>query len=477
MEKIGLIAVTASGHGWLGIADIWGDADEALWLTVPPACYSVVGMGDDTGSSDSLRLRARSHPLRASLSEEMHVRKLPHFPTPTRLMQIVTLMGEQDAEESRAHVEALCVRHGTNPPTAGKYFICRLGALDFVWEQHTEVASYTFICPGISEPGFGIEHFGALAREWMDNLPGQVIRATQIALVGGETSSDEIDSLCSYFVPDDLIVCDVAESRARIWSDFRLHDDGFGRLLIVDRGLEGYEPAQLVQRIQELGNYRNMALLGLPLAQRLTPQVSQLEQRLAALTAAVAERLSEDDRLLDELSFLSAELARLMAETRYRMSATRAYAQLSTDRLQSLKVSAVRGHQTLADFTERRLVPAMRTCASFSQRLEDMSQRVAWTSSLLRTRVDTALAKQNRDLLESMNRRTQVQLRLQQTVEGLSVVAISYYLVGLLGYLYKSLHEAVPGLKPEMATGLSVPVVAALVMLAMRRIRQGLHAD
>ena len=433
-------------------------------------------MGDGTDIGDSLRLSARSHPLRASLSEEMHVRKLPHLPVPTRLMQIVTLIGEQDAEGSRAHVEALCARHGAKPPAAAKYIVCRLGALDFVWEQHTEAASYTFICPGVSEANFSIEPFSAFAREWMDSLPGQVIRATQIALVDSRASPELLESLRSCFGRDDLVVCDVAEGRARIWSDFRLHDDGFGRLVIVDQGLVGYEPAQLVQRLQELGNYRKLALLGLPVAQRLTPDVSRLEQRLAALTAGVAERISDDDRLLDELSFLSAELARLMAETRYRMSATRAYAQLSTDRLQSLKVSAVRGHSTLADFTERRLVPAMRTCASFSQRLEDLSQRVAWTSSLLRTRVDTALAKQNRDLLQSMNRRTQLQLRLQQTVEGLSVVAISYYLVGLLGYLYKSLHETLPGFKPEIATGLSVPVVAVLVMLAMHRIRRSLRS-
>ena len=446
-------------------------------MTLARPWSSVRAMGDDPRSSDSLGMKARSHPLRASLSEEMHVRKLPHFPAPSRLMQVVTLIGEEGAEQSRAHVESLCARHGASVPPAGKYFACRLGPLDFVWERHTEVASYTFIRPGADGPGFGVEPFGAFAREWVESLPGQVIRATQIALIGRETPQSEIDALRSWFAPDDLIVCDLAEGRARMWSDFRLHEDGFGRLLVADRGLEGYEAAQLIQRLQELGNYRNMALLGLPVAQRLTPEVTRLEQRLAALTGAVAEQRSEDGRLLDELSFLSAELARLMAETRYRMSATRAYAQLSTDRLQSLKVGAVRGHPTLADFTERRLVPAMRTCDSFSQRLEDLSQRVAWTSSLLRTRVDTALAKQNRDLLESMNRRTQLQLRLQQTVEGLSVVAISYYSVGLLGYLFKALHETAPALKPEIATGLAVPVVAILATLAMRRIRRSLHAD
>jgi uncharacterized membrane-anchored protein len=180
--------------------------------------------------------------------------------------------------------------------------------------------------------------------------------------------------------------------------------------------------------------------------------------------------------LLDDLSALAAELARLTADTRYRMSATRAYAQLCADRLQSLEIVKVKGHPTLADFTERRLLPAVRTCESFSQRLEDLSQRTAWTSSLLRTRVDTALAKQNRDLLSSMNKRTQVQLRLQQTVEGLSIVAISYYTVGLLGYLFKALHKSWP-IDPEIATGLSVPTALIVVALMLRRLRRHGIAD
>ena len=434
-------------------------------------------MLDDVPKDDSLRLRTRSHPLRASLSEEMHVRKLPHFQAPARLVQVVTLVGEEDAEQSRLQIQELCEPHGVTPPAVGKYFTCRLGELDFVWEQHTEVASYTFIRRDTAELTFGLEPFGPIARQWIDDLPGQVIRATQVAFVVAETPQADLNSLKSHFVPSDLVVCDVADAQARIWSDFRLHGDGFGRLLVVDNGLEGDEPAQLVQRIQELGNYRNLALLGLPLAQRLTPRVSELEKRLAALTSAVAERRSQDDDLLNELGFLSAQLADLMATTSYRMSATRAYATLSSDRLQSLKVTAVRGRQTLVDFTERRLVPAMRTCSSFSQRIEDLSQRVAWTSSLLRTRVDTALARQNRDLLDSMNRRTQVQLRLQQTVEGLSVVAISYYLVGLLGYLFKAMHDAYPSIKSEAATGISVPIVVVLAMLAMRRMRKSLHIN
>lgn len=250
--------------------------------------------------------------------------------------------------------------------------------------------------------------------------------------------------------------------------DFRLNPDGYGRLLVHDRGLMHDEPGQLLLRLQELGNYRNMALLGLPLAQSRTPEVSRLETRLAELTHAVSERASQDETLLDELSFLSAELARIIAETRYRMSATRAYAQLSVDRLAGLKIGAVRGFQSLDDFTERRLVPAVRTCDSFSARLDDLSRRASWTSDLLRTRIDIALARQNRDLLASMDARTKVQLLLQQAVEGLSVVAITYYAVALLEHML----GVVSFVSHDVAMAFIVPVTFALVALGMNRVHR-----
>ena len=343
--------------------------------------------------------------------------------------------------------------------------------ITLVWERHTEFATYTLLRPEPFDTPFDPADFESHLATVLADMPGEIVRATQIALVKrGEP--DPTPAECeTWFAPEATVICDVADGAARILSDFRIHPDGYGRLMVLDRDLAGDEPAQLVLRLQELGNYRNMALLGLPLAQRLTPSVTELEARLAELSHAVSERTSDDDTLLDELTYLSAELARLDAETRYRMSATRAYAQLSSDRLASLRIGAVRGHQTLADFTERRLTPAVRTCNSFSARLADLSQRAAWTSELLRTRIDIALARQNRDLLTSMDRRTELQLRLQQAVEGLSVVAISYYLVALLGYVF----GAVPGMRHDRAMAAAVPIVLAGVTLALIRLRRRLH--
>ncbi len=410
----------------------------------------------------------RSHPLRAALSEEMHVRRLPRFAAPCRLMQIVTLLGEHGANDVRGHVDRLSRTARTIVPASAKYAVLGLGPLILVWERHTEFATYTLLRPGPFDAPFDDAVFAPELPRILAELPGDVIRATQIALLAADAPVPDPALLDRWFADEAVIVCAVADGAARVVSDFRLNPDGYGRLLVLDQGLERDEPAQLILRLQELGNYRNMALLGLPLAQRLTPDVSRLERRLASLTHAVSERISQDDEMLDELTFLSAELARIVAETRYRMSATRAYAQLSGERLASLRIGAVRGYQTLADFTERRLMPAVRTCDSFSSRLDDLSQRAAWTSELLRTRIDIALAKQNRDLLGSMDRRTQLQLRLQQTVEGLSVVAISYYLVALIGYPL----GAVPGVRHDIVMAVAAPLVVIGVALALYRLRR-----
>ncbi len=401
----------------------------------------------------------------------MHIRRLPRFAAPCRLVQIVTLIGEAGGAASRAHIDALAATAQVLVSVSSKYAVLALDEVILVWERHTEFASYTLLRPGPVAAPFDPARFEPAMSAIYADMPGEIIRATQILVASHDMPEPTAAERETWFDGEATIMCDVGDGAARIMSDFRLHDDGYGRLLVLDRDLAGNEPSQLVMRLQELGNYRNMALLGLPLAQRLTPAVTGLEARLAELTGAVSERTSEDDSLLDELTFLSAELARLLAETRYRMTATSAYAQLSGERLASLRIGAVRGHQTLADFTERRLMPAVRTCDSFSARLEDLSRRAAFTSALLRTRIDTALAKQNRDLLASMDQRTQLQLRLQQTVEGLSIVAISYYLVSLVGYML----GPVVAVRHDILLAAAVPLVMAFVAVSLWRLRRHLH--
>lgn len=414
---------------------------------------------------DPLGLIAQNHPLREGLSYEMHLRRLPRFAAPARLLQVVVLVDEAAAARAHAGIAALQAEDAPPLPAAARHARFALGPLSGVWERHAEFVTYGFLLAGGFTDAFDPAAFAA-ARPFLARLPGPVIRATLVALTPPGREEACARWAEARFGLDGLVACDVAGGKARLWSDFRLAPNGMGLLLIADRGLSGDEPAQLVQRLQELGNYRNMALLGLPLAHRLTPELNRLEQRLAALTTRFAEPAAPDEPLLEEIVLLSAELARLLAEARYRMSATEAYARIVEDRLASLDVMPLAGHQTLTDFTDRRLTPAVRTCASVSQRLDELSRRAAWTSDLLRTRIDTALARQNRDLLGSMDRRTHLQLRLQQAVEGLSVVAISYYLLALAEVVLR----AVPRLDHDLVAAVLAPVIMLAVTLQLRRL-------
>lgn len=416
-------------------------------------------------------LTGQSHPLRAALVDEMHVRRFPELSAPLRLTQLVMLTGEQSPDAARAAAVELCRLHGASPP-AGRYFSVRIGSLHFIWEQHTEVCTYTFIKPGAFADPFDEPVLLELPHSWVAALPGKVLRATQVALLGRDSAEPAAGQLDRYFASTELMTCEVQGQEARIWSDFLLYPDGMGRLLIRDQSLKSMgDTARLVQRLQELGNYRNMALLGLQDAQAQTPLLSALEQRLSILTHEIAAGADGESRLLADLSDLSAELARISAATRYRMSATRAYAQLVDDRLRELDVRRVAGYQSLADFTERRLTPAVRTCESFSQRLDTLSQSASWVSSLMQTRIETKLTRQNTELLQSMNRRAHLQLRLQQTIEGLSVFAVTYYLVGILGHVADGLASRIGWLDVAALQAVAAPIVLGLTWYIVRRMR------
>jgi uncharacterized membrane-anchored protein len=114
--------------------------------------------------------------------------------------------------------------------------------------------------------------------------------------------------------------------------------------------------------------------------------------------------------------------------------------------------------------------PAMRTCRSAKERLAELSARAERAANLLRTRVDVNNQAQNVEILQGMDRRAALQLRLQETVEGLSVVAISYYAVNLAGGVFAPLAERAGLDKPALLALLTIPVVV-VVWLMVRRIR------
>jgi uncharacterized membrane-anchored protein len=245
------------------------------------------------------------------------------------------------------------------------------------------------------------------------------------------------------------------------------------RILVLDCGLGPERAGALVQRLVELETYRTLALLGLPKAQELAPSINRIERRLAELTEELrgASALADNSRMLDELTALAAELEAGAAGSLFRFGASRAYDEIVQTRLRIIGERKVGGLPTWSSFLARRMAPAIRTCATTEERQANLSRKLARAANLLRTRVDVELEQQNMELLKSMNARTRLQLRLQATVEGLSVAAISYYVVGLFGYVVKGAHDAGLHVDPTLATAAFVPVAVLSIWWVVRRIR------
>jgi uncharacterized membrane-anchored protein len=265
----------------------------------------------------------------------------------------------------------------------------------------------------------------------------------------------------------------VENGAAAIITDFRQDGDGLTRILVLDRGLTPARTGALSQRLIDVETYRTLAMLGLPLALSLSGRVRRIEDRLAQITREMkASETRDSQMLLADLTELAAELEADAAASLYRFGASRAYDGIVRERLDALDETVVSGYDTWAGFLQRRVAPAMRTCRSVEERQANLSRKLTRATTLLRTWVDVEVEKQNRDLLASMNNRARLQLRLQQTVEGLSVAAVSYYVVGLIGYIAKGASAVDHAVASEIVTAAAVPPALLLVWWGVRRVRR-----
>jgi len=425
------------------------------------------------------------HALRITLAEEVHARPPEAVQAPARASYVAVLVDPAERARELAHITTLCNVHAIEPPPAGAtHFRAQLGAMRFKWERHGEFSGYTFIAPRINEHPFSTTAASLLPPGWLSGVPGATMAAVHAKMLAAPEEARLGWLLDEAFEGRAFVGSEIADGAARVYTDFQLHD-GCTRFVLVDRGLTERQAGRTLQRLFEIEAYRMMALLALPIARRQSPRIEQIEASLATLTDGIAraeegdhrrERAREDEALLHELTRLAAEVESGLAASQFRFGACRAYFELVQRRIAELRETRLPGTQTIDEFMARRFTPAVATCNTVSQRLHDLSERVAQASALLSTRVDITRERQNQALLASMDRRARLQLRLQQTVEGLSVAAICYYAAGLVGYVAKGLKAGGLPLDPDLTVGIAIPLLALAVVFALRRARRHLKA-
>jgi len=412
------------------------------------------------------------HPLRLPLANEVHSRPPLRLETPCRISYFALLIAEADRPRENEHLSALAARLGS-ALTVGNlsHVVAELGPVRLKWERHSEFSSYTFIREG-DDPAPAID---AVPVEWRAALPGETIVAAEIEVRHPMPGEPESVPGSSHFPGDTVIGSALADGAGWVFTDFLIGAERVSRFLLLDATMTRRQAGRMAQRLLEIETYRVMALLAFPVAREVGRLLAAWERTLASITERMAASGEADTGLLDDLARLAAEVERSVAHTTFRFGAAEAYYQLVQRRIAELRERRIPGLQTIEEFMDRRLAPALATCQTIARRQEELSARVSRTSQLLRTRVDIALERQNQELLAQMNRRARLQLRLQETVEGLSIAAISYYVVGLVGYALKGLKGAGLALDVDLLTGVSIPVVVVAVTLAARRLRRRLR--
>ncbi|CUU41186.1 hypothetical protein BVIRIDIS_01740 [Blastochloris viridis] len=404
----------------------------------------------------------------------MHARPFTLIETPRRILHFTFLTDLEHAQADRVALARYLSSRGLDAPKPeAKYHRVSLGATLLRWEQHSEFTTYTWDLPSEGLAGVPVP-FHPPASDIADPMrlvpqPGPLLVAVDLHLIADAGIAPE-----RLFDRASLARSLVYGGAGEAVTDFQIDPAGYIRILVLDRMLGPARAGSLVQRLLEIETYRALALLGLPEAQRITPQVRRIERALADLTESMrlAEGLAANHEQLDKLITLSSEIEAAVAASSYRFSASRAYDDIMQQRLLAIDEQPVADFPTWLVFLSRRMAPALRTCQAIADRQADLSNKLARAADLLRTRVDIDVQRQNLEVLESMNRRSRLQLRLQQTVEGLSIAAVSYYVVGLVGYIAKGASDAGAPVSPGLITAAAVPVVVLVLWRLVRRIRR-----
>ncbi len=421
------------------------------------------------------------HPLRYQLANELHARPFPSLTCPGQAVYLAIKPSKEAAKRDRnldrAHLLALLDRFGAQHPSPdATHYFAKLGLFYLKWESHTEFVTYTAFLENGLDRAFDPAAWKVFPDDWLDAAPGTRITSAHILYAAAPDDPSKItQQLTDWFVPESLAVSTVLDDAAIIAGDFRIDSAGHMRFAVFTQPATGDRRiGRIVQRICEIETYKTMSMLGLPRARTISHEMGLIDARLTHAISELTGDLSKPDETLNELLEAAAELEQLQTESAFRFGATGAYEALVNQRISVLREERFDGRQTFGEFMMRRFDPAMRTVKATEQRLHSMTDRAIRAGELLRTRVDVDRSAQNQQLLESMDKRSDLQLRLQKTVEGLSIVAISYYAVSLVAYLMEPLAEPL-GVDKSVLTAAAVLPVVGIVWLVVHSIRRSIE--
>ncbi|MFO0690309.1 MAG: DUF3422 domain-containing protein [Myxococcota bacterium] len=419
--------------------------------------------------------------LAQKLSQEWHARPRINLPTLFRCTHVVELGDASVLAAGRARLVDYCRRSGQSGPASDASFHLACADDSFVrWEQHTEFVTHSVFQASDGSAPFAAIPFEGLEAEFRAGLLASRFFGTRIEVVRPPASDPTGHALArTLFGAGEVYGGRMSAGTAIVWSAFQPDADGFTRILIVSAGGHDERLSRLTHRLLDLESYRILAMMGLPVARAVMASLSGHEREMDAIMGQLQDaRASEqEEAALQSITRLASLVEHMAFGNAFRFAASRAYARIAERRCEEVDEVVLDDHQRFTQFLLRSLQPAMRTCEAAELRMQRIAEQTARAAGILETMAEVSQKRQNQEIMRSLAKSASLQVELQQAVEGFSIFAISYYVVGLLGYVLKWLKTTGIGVSLEALTGAAVPFIVllvwAFVVRARRRIGHG----
>jgi uncharacterized membrane-anchored protein len=427
-----------------------------------------------------------SHPARDAIWKELHTRPYVRFSPPAHVFRLSFFAGEGDEDGEAADLLRLTrsLRLAPTYETARHRIfgttLAGMGRLVLSWERHSEFVAYSFFLYELEKPfrPFGVELEELVPAGWRQGPPTAPLVATRLAVGSREQMPGTLEGLAPLFEGHTVNGSRVMAGRGEAWSGYRMHTDGFGRIAVVVDDMSSQELGRTVERLLTIEDFYHLTLLPLQLAREAKVELAAAERRMLAEMDALRGASSVDQKrtVLDALLGLAAEIEHLRSRVADRFGSSSIYFSLLENRFAELRETKIEHVLPLNRFVMRRARPAANTYRVLLSRLGSLSERIDRAADLLRTGIELHVEEQNAKLLESVDRRALLQLRLQETVEGLSVIVITYYVLGLLEYALKGARRMGLRFDLDATLGLVLPFLLATVCGVVFLVRKRLRA-
>lgn len=408
------------------------------------------------------------HDDRRLIHAETHARPVPPLAGPATIRRVAFMSADRGKDLARLQRQmAELGKLDSVDPGAARQLEFERDGRSVVWEMHNEFATLTWKSPledaETWPKGIGLELHADVA----------LVSATRVDVLDDDT----IDAArLAQMAENSLCYSTIYAGQARIATDFVQDTDRFVGFVVAARSCGAQRRGVIVRRLLEIETYRCFALLGLPVARQVGGRVQGYEHRLSAIMGEIGEGSSPTGyrASLEALHALSVDVGQTVEETSFRFAATQAYGQIIAERLARLGEAPIGESTTIQRYLDNRVQPALATCRATEKRLTELGTKVQRSIELLDATITVSIQTQNQTALDTILSTAQSQYRLQETVEGLSIIAISYYALGILGYIAEGVHELLPVDKPVLLTFLA-PVVILVVFFGIRRLRRTIH--